>query len=261
MCFHRPQDLKARVGKDVHVVKLSNPGFDRSGGETGYRRPQTLPQQIAEQLSSAILSGEYAPGDPIKEQQLAAEFQVSRGPIREALRILEKDGVVRIVPNRGAQVTQLTADELNEIFEVRAALTQLAVRHLCRTGDAAARKNFFDGIARLAKLARNEKDLDGYINESYGLTGLMATSSNNARLSEMLGSLARQTIRYTVLGLRRSERRKASATTWQEVAAAVRDRDEDLSSRLIVELITESQKAAVAELEREAAEKKQAEDT
>lgn len=239
------------------MVNLSGPASDANGDGTEgmYRRPQTLPEQIAEQLSSAILAGEYAPGDPIKEQHLALEFQVSRGPIREALRILEKDGVVRIVPNRGAQVTQLSAREVNDIFEVRAALTQLAVSHLCHSQDEKARKKFFDGIARIVALAERPQDLDGYVNESYNLTGLLASSSSNARLCAMLQSLARQTTRYTLLGLRRPERRAASAEIWNQVSEAVQNRDEATASRLVVKLISDSKKAAVAEIEREAAEK------
>jgi len=68
----------------------------------------TLPDQIAEHIFTAIANGEYAPGDRIREEAVAEQLQVSRGPVREALRILEKDSVVRILPNRGAHVTQLS---------------------------------------------------------------------------------------------------------------------------------------------------------
>jgi DNA-binding GntR family transcriptional regulator len=70
----------------------------------------------------AIAGGEYAPDERVREEALADEFEVSRGPVREAQRIQEKDSVVRILPNRGAHVTQLSVKEVSDIFEVRRTL-------------------------------------------------------------------------------------------------------------------------------------------
>ena len=83
------------------------------------RQLQTLPEQIAELIFTSIANGEYEPGERIREEALAEQFEVSRGPVREALRILEKDSVVRILPNRGAHVTQLSIKEVADIFEIR----------------------------------------------------------------------------------------------------------------------------------------------
>jgi DNA-binding GntR family transcriptional regulator len=82
-------------------------GVERSAPLT-----QSLAEQIAARLSEHILSGTYAPGQRIMEQTVASEFAVSRGPVREALRLLEKDGLVTILPRRGAQVTNLSIAEV-----------------------------------------------------------------------------------------------------------------------------------------------------
>jgi DNA-binding GntR family transcriptional regulator len=74
----------------------------------------SLPEQIASRLSERIVSGAYEPGQRIMEQALAQEFAVSRGPVREALRILERDGLVTILPRRGAIVTDLSVDEVKK---------------------------------------------------------------------------------------------------------------------------------------------------
>src|SRR3954453_10810366 len=79
--------------------------------KTPLRKLQTLPEQIAELIFTSIANGEYEPGARIREEALAEQFEVSRGPVREALRILEKDSVVRILPNRGAHGTQLSVKE------------------------------------------------------------------------------------------------------------------------------------------------------
>ena len=88
----------------------------------------SIPAQIASALSEAILAGEYQPGEAIQEQRISDRFRVSRGPVREALRILEREGVVAIEPRRGARVTNLSVDEVAEIYEIRSNLVGLAAR-------------------------------------------------------------------------------------------------------------------------------------
>ena len=98
-------------------------------------RFQTLPEQIAENVFAKIVSGELAPGDRIREDHLADEFGVSRAPVREALRILERDSVVLITPNKGARVTQLSVKEVSDIFELRRELMGLMLSGLDITGN------------------------------------------------------------------------------------------------------------------------------
>ena len=236
------------------MIEIQNQilGSFAKGGEKKYRRPQSLPEQIAQQISQAILRGDYGPGDPIKEQNLADTFQVSRGPIREALRILEKDGVVQILPNRGAHITRLSSREVRDIFEIRAALSQLVIRYLCNTRDEELRQGFIAGAAGITELAKGEDLLDEYVNESFKLSQMLANSSENMRLAEMMQSLARQTMRYTLLGLRRTDRSRKSAAIWQKLSTSVGNRDEKTSGRYILQLINDSMSAAIEELEAEA---------
>ena len=99
----------------------------------------SLPEQIAAQLASRITAGAYAPGQRILEQALAAEFGVSRGPVRDALRLLEKDGLVTILARRGAQVTKLTIQEVREIFDIRVALNGLRDRGIAEDPERSKR--------------------------------------------------------------------------------------------------------------------------
>src|SRR5688572_7290779 len=120
------------------TTRLQVPGADAkvSPAKATGRQLMTLPEQIAEQIFTSIAQGEYAPGDRIREEALSEQFEVSRGPVREALRILEKDGVVRILPNRGAHVTQLSVKEVDDIFEIRRILSGRMIARL--TADEAA---------------------------------------------------------------------------------------------------------------------------
>ena len=90
----------------------------------------TLPSQIAVRIGRAIVDGDFQPGEKLREVDLSQSFGVSRASIREALRTLESEGLVTILPQRGAQVTTLSAEEVRDIFEIRANLMGLACQRL-----------------------------------------------------------------------------------------------------------------------------------
>jgi DNA-binding GntR family transcriptional regulator len=85
---------------------------------------------VAEALREALIKGRLAPGERIKEIPLAEQLGVSRGPIRDALRVLEQDGLVQILPNRGAIVPEVHGSDILEVYALRAALGSLALQKL-----------------------------------------------------------------------------------------------------------------------------------
>jgi DNA-binding GntR family transcriptional regulator len=86
------------------------------------KRQGTAPETIAAALRADILSGKTKPGTLLRQEDLAAQFAMSRIPVRDALRLLEAEGLVTIATNRGAQVTQLSRDEVAEIYHLRILL-------------------------------------------------------------------------------------------------------------------------------------------
>lgn len=91
-------------------------------------KPLGLGAQVAEALTSEILEGAYKGGDQLVEQELQVRFEVSRSPLREAFRELEKRGLVTIIPRKGAFVRRISRKDIEEHFPVRAALEGLAAR-------------------------------------------------------------------------------------------------------------------------------------
>ena len=89
---------------------------------TRRQRQGTAPETIATALRAGILSGETKPGTLLRQEDLAARFAMSRIPVRDALRLLEAEGLVTIATNRGAQVIQLSRDEVAEIYHLRVLL-------------------------------------------------------------------------------------------------------------------------------------------
>lgn len=86
----------------------------------------TLPEAAAERLRTLIIEGELAPGTKLNERELSERLGVSRTPLREAFRMLAADGLLVQLPNRGAQVVAMSADDVRDAFEVMAALEGLA---------------------------------------------------------------------------------------------------------------------------------------
>lgn len=89
---------------------------------------RTLRQQVVNMLKDAIISGQLKPGEKLVEVDLAAKWGLSRSPVREAFRELEKDGLLVSVANKGTMVTQFNADDVVQIYSIRAVLEQLGIR-------------------------------------------------------------------------------------------------------------------------------------
>ena len=113
----------------------------------------TTGEQIAKQLGQDILQGRFAPGQRVGEQAVAEMFSLSRGPVRDALRILERQGLVEIRPRRGAYVVELALNDVADIFNVRCALLSLAVRYLAHNPDKTALDQVDPRLAQLRRLA------------------------------------------------------------------------------------------------------------
>lgn len=187
----------------------------------------TVPEQVAALVGDRIIRGDLAPGERIIEQDLAAEFEVSRGPIRDAIRILEREGLATIHARRGAVVTALSVDEVREIFEVRAALLETAARKNAAAPPPELIDVLAAGIERLERLARMDDDGGAYAETIYRLSIVSARACGNRRLARMLTALSLQTLRYSKLSLASKARRQASVKLWKASLAALRRGDAD----------------------------------
>jgi len=96
-----------------------------------------LAQQVAARIRDMIIQDQLTPGEWIREQALADKLNVSRTPLREALKMLELEGLIRLLPNRGAVVTELTVEEVKEKLEVLAVLEALGGKLACQNATEA----------------------------------------------------------------------------------------------------------------------------
>ena len=207
----------------------------------------TLPLQIADRIGEAIVEEQFAPGERLKEVDLATAFGVSRATIREALRILENRGLVQILPQRGAQVTQLSRVELENLFEIRAVLLGLAARHAARNYEAAEQATL---RARITALSQAKDDANAYARASAELVECVARLSKNDQLAEMIAGFAQRIGRYTRLGLASRERRTHSLANWRRLVEAVAAKNQQAAEDINRRLALENRNAALVEIER-----------
>jgi len=105
---------------------------------TPIEAPRSLAGDAADRIREEILAGGFRPGDHLVEAKIADQLSISRGPVREAFKLLRAEGLLKEEPRRGTFVVSLSADDVREIYELRAALEGAAGRLLARSGDGEA---------------------------------------------------------------------------------------------------------------------------
>lgn len=178
----------------------------------------TLPLQIAERIGACIVEEQFRPGERLKEVELAAAFGVSRATIREALRLLEMRGLVSILPQRGARVTELSKKELEDLFEMRAALLGLASRRVAERVDAAGLRELRSGLGALEAAV---DDGTAYARVSTAMVETVTRLSRNEQVAAYVAELAQRFARYARLGLAGAARRQQSLASWKRLVKAI----------------------------------------
>lgn len=217
-----------------------------SAGEPG----PTITRLVATEIGNRIIDGVYRPGMSLREIPLSEELGVSRGSIREALRVLERDGVIKIEAHKGASVTQLSTDELIEIYQVRGVLLGLVMAiasERCTETDI----KWLQG--KLGKLKGDAQQPDDVAGAAHAVTSAEMASylialSGNHRLAFLLTQMSAQIARYTRVGLATAERRARSLETWTAVLEAVKAHDASAAERLGRKLVSDTLHFALARI-------------
>ena len=150
-------------------------------------------------LRQAILTGELKPGERLMEIHLADQLGVSRTPIREAIRKLELEGLVTMIPRRGAEVAQITEKSMNDVLEVRRAVDALCVELACEriTEEELQRlSEACDAFAEEAKKCEKEKDVKLLAQKDVALHDIIVQATGNQRLIQLVNNLSEQMYRY-----------------------------------------------------------------
>lgn len=174
-------------------------------------------------LRQAILKGELEPGERLMEIQLADRLGVSRTPIREAIRKLELEGLVLMIPRKGAEVAKISEKSLRDVLEIRRALDALAIEL------AIDRMTEED----LQKLTEAQENFRRSVDECDAMTiaendehfhDVIYNATNNARLIQMLNNLREQMYRYRLEYIKDADKRQILVVEHDRILKAVQDR-------------------------------------
>ena len=197
------------------------------------RRAETLSSLVAEELERMIIRGELQAGDRINESALAQVFSISRGPIREACRSLEKSNLVRVVTNRGVFVREMSVAQAAEIYDVRAHIFGLA-------GRLAASRITLQDVAELLSMVadmQEAKDIDSYYPLNVAFHTRLVELSGNSRVAELYYSLGKELHLFRRRGLVGGDAMVMSNHEHMRIVEALRDHNGDLSERTMADHI------------------------
>jgi DNA-binding GntR family transcriptional regulator len=163
--------------------KLSGP-FERLALER-----QSTPSQITDALEEEILDGSLKPGDRLREAQLAEAFSVSRNSVREALRVLERKGLVRHIPHRGAEVIRLTERDVDDLFRARSVLERAGLR---RAGESEEAKEQLMREVEGIEAAAAAGDTAALLEHDLAFHRILVEQIGSRRLDEQYVTLQRE---------------------------------------------------------------------
>lgn len=188
---------------------------------------------VVEQLRAGMLQGRFAPGQRLVEADLTRELRVSRGPLREAFRRLSAEGLIEIVPHRGALVRRLTQREMTELFQIRSSLEALAAR-LAAAGvaDPEVRARFEADIAPIWDDGPRMASL-GYLDENHRFHDAIVAASGNAQLLRLTRQLRLPVLMYQLIGSLKAENIAASLAEHRAIAKAILAGDGEDAERCV----------------------------
>jgi DNA-binding GntR family transcriptional regulator len=154
-------------------------------------RTRSLASLVAQEIEQLILSGEIAPGERLNEQALAARLGVSRGPVREAVRGLERSGLIVAVVNQGSYVRQISVEEALDVFDVRVALTGHAAERAAERATPALLAPMEDLLAGLTR-AEQDEDPGAYYPLNLQFHAALFQVAGNARATRIYSDLGKE---------------------------------------------------------------------
>ncbi len=209
--------------------------------------PDTASHDVYATLFDRIVSGELEAGARLKEIAISEEIGISRTPVRDALRQLENDGLAEIVPAQGARVVGFSADDVEDVYDIRMALELLALELNSET----LRLQPLTELRAEIQRAERENDLQAHIEVDARLHRYVVKSTGRRYLLHVYDEMGRLMQRFRHLGFRDDAVLKRATTEHAELIDALLVRDIAAARRILTAHIRNSKLSALAQLRRE----------
>lgn len=185
---------------------------------------QPLREAVCETLRDAIRKGILEPGERLMEVQLAEELGISRTPVREAIRKLEQEGYVIMMPRRGTYVSDISTNDVKEIFEIRSALESLAAGLAARRIEPEELETLQNLLMEIeGYIAKN--DIEKIVETDIKFHGLLYKVSCNERLVNIISNLKEQLARFRTLSMSYPGRLQETLEEHSEMVEAIANGD------------------------------------
>ncbi len=195
-------------------------------------------------LRQAILRGEMEPGERLMEIQLAQKLGVSRTPIREAIRKLELEGLVIMIPRKGAEVAHITEKDMRDVLEVRATLEELVVALACKnvTDEKLAE---LKAANKLFETAIVSKDVVNIVDADVHFHDIIYTMTDNARLIQIINNLREQMYRYRLEYVKDARTHSILISEHNDIIKQLKDRNVEHAKKVIYQHINNQEKGII----------------
>lgn len=198
-------------------------------------------------LRKAILTGKLKPGERLMEVHLANQLGVSRTPIREAIRKLELEGLVIMIPRRGAEVARITEKSLKDVLEVRRALDALSVELACdRIGEEDI-KRLLEACQSFEQAAKG-KDAAVIAKADVTLHDIIVEATGNQRLQQLVNNLSEQMYRYRFVYIQEESQHDKLVAEHREIYESIASRDKQRASRAAKIHIDNQEKSIIKQI-------------
>ena len=191
---------------------------------------QALYMQVADRIRDQIYQRELTPGDAIDEMALCERFGISRTPLREALKVLNSEGLIELIPRRGSFVRSMDVEELNELFPVMVVLEGLCAREAvenCEPKDLQQLEKMHEKLESFAK----QGDVDGYYEQNFVFHQAIQDLSGNKWLQRVIGDLRKVLRLARHMQLTMPGRLEASLEEHRQIMQAFIKNDPDMADQ------------------------------
>ncbi|MBS7338712.1 MAG: GntR family transcriptional regulator [Lachnospiraceae bacterium] len=198
-------------------------------------------------LRRAILTGQLKPGERLMEVHLANKLGVSRTPIREAIRKLELEGLVIMIPRRGAEVARITEKSLKDVLEVRRALDALSVELACDRITEEDMKRLLQACQDFEKAAKG-KDASVIAKADVALHDIIVEATGNQRLAQLVNNLSEQMYRYRFVYIKEESKHDMLVAEHREIYESIASRDKERAARAAKLHIDNQEKSIIRQI-------------
>lgn len=198
-------------------------------------------------LRKAILTGQLKPGERLMEVHLANHLGVSRTPIREAIRKLELEGLVIMIPRRGAEVARITEKSLTDVLEVRRALDALSVELACDRITKEDTDRLFKACQDFEQAAKG-KDATVIARADVDLHDIIVEATGNKRLWQLVNNLSEQMYRYRFVYIREESQHDKLIAEHREIYESIVSRDKERALRAAKIHIDNQEKSIIRQI-------------